>query len=170
MARRYKFNLGGIKNTLHYHAHHTWWIESIALVMAAIGTGGFFLVNSLETDHERITREAVESFSAASALPELDTYEIIDDAVISVTNTSMQTSYNFRENYVAIDGPDGADRILLFSEYPSETIDNVRVETCETYSSLFSALEQFQTVNGFQHPDFEDLTVSSIPFTQTYCP
>jgi len=175
MARRYRFNAGGMRMGL----SHFFRYNPVAPFVAGLGIVGvlagglsslIYFVEFHETEDQRITREAVEAFSVASTLPELDTYKITDDAVIRVTNDEMQTSYNFRENYVAIDGPDDADRALLFSEYPVETIQGIKQETCEIYSSLFSALEDFQTANGFQHPQFEDLTVSSVPFTNAYCP
>lgn len=72
-----------------------------------------------------ITRQSIES---------LDTnmYSIQGKHVIAVKDGGLTTLFNFREKYIAIDGPDEADSVIQFSDYEySNVIEDTRKIGCK---------------------------------------
>jgi len=78
--------------------------------------------------------------------------------------------FDFANEMITVDGPDEADRVFQFGEYEShDMIARVRENGCQIALQIPSALEDFQSTNSIQYPEFDEAMKISTSFSNRFC-
>ncbi len=170
MSKRYQINGGNILKTgaVLGGIAGLYWAGSAALGWLT----DFSAVLAERNEEEQILLDENATFRGGTEIKFLGIqYTMVNPSVIEVQNGSHTTyKYDFQNAVVVIDGPDSADRVILFTEYDDQTIiDNVRKIGCELSENTLTALVEFNQNIGRAYDAEENLKPLAQGFFDSNC-
>jgi len=146
MSKRYKINWKGIAG------------EIIGWSVIGSFLGGFGYLGYLFASSENRKAEYRDNIRLTSG------------SLVTFDNGNIDYQFDFANEMITVDGPDEADRVFQFGEYEShDMIARVRENGCQIALQIPSALEDFQSTNSIQYPEFDEAMKISTSFSNRFC-
>jgi len=162
MSKRYKINWKGIAG------------EIIGWSVIGSFLGGFGYLGYLFASSENRKAEYRDNISDMAENFKIEDgstkYRLTSGSLVTFDNGNIDYQFDFANEMITVDGPDEADRVFQFGEYEShDMIARVRENGCQIALQIPSALEDFQSTNSIQYPEFDEAMKISTSFSNRFC-